>query len=214
MSYPILYSFRRCPYAMRARMAIYASGLTCELREVVLRDKPSQMLDLSPKATVPVLQLSEGRVLEESLDIMRWALSQNDPHGWLAADKRCTDHLIAQNDRQFKIYLDGYKYAARYENVDPLEQRTQAEVILTDLNNRIEQAGFLCGEIPSLADFAIFPFIRQFAFVDMAWFRATSYEALIAWLDYFLRHEVFLNVMDKYPQWHADEENSVLFPQG
>lgn len=212
MSYPVLYSFRRCPYAMRARMALYVSGLTCELREVVLRDKPPEMLSLSSKATVPVLQLSDGRVLEESLDIMRWALSQNDPREWLAVDQDCLDQLIGQNDRQFKTYLDGYKYAARYENVDPLEQRTQAEVILKDLNHRIRQAGFLCGPQPSLADFAIFPFIRQFAFVDMTWFRSTAYEALIKWLDYFLAHEVFLKVMEKYPQWRAEEGNGVLFP--
>lgn len=213
MSYPILYSFRRCPYAMRARMAIYASGLTCELREVVLRDKPSQMLALSPKATVPVLQLTDGRVLEESLDIMRWALSQNDPQGWLVADNSCVDQLITQNDHQFKTYLDGYKYAARYENVDPLDQRTKAEVILTDLNSRIEQNGFLCGKSASLADIAIFPFVRQFAFVDMAWFRTTAYGALISWLDYFLDHVVFVKVMEKYPQWRAEEANSILFPE-
>ena len=212
MSYPILYSFRRCPYAMRARMAFYHAGITCELREVVLREKPAAMLALSPKATVPVLQLPDGTVLEESLEIMRWALDQNDPDGWLDADDLVTQQLIDQNDQEFKDYLDGYKYSARYENVDPLVERGKAERILADLNQRVAQASYLCGDKPSLADYAIFPFIRQFAYVDMDWFKSSPYSHLVSWLEGFLESEIFLGVMKKYKQWSPQDEETVYFP--
>ncbi|NVK19314.1 MAG: glutathione S-transferase [Methylocystaceae bacterium] len=206
MTYPILYSFRRCPYAMRARMALYVSGLRCELREVVLRDKPAQMLVLSPKATVPVLQLLDGRVIEESLEIMHFALDHNDPHGWLSADPVETKMLIDQNDLIFKNHLDGYKYSARYENVDPLKEREKAEKILMQLNSRIDKYGFLCGPQASLVDYAIFPFVRQFAYVDMNWFKNSPYPALVKWLHDFLESDIFLRVMKKYEQWHDGDE--------
>ncbi|MDV7340954.1 glutathione S-transferase [Terasakiella sp. A23] len=206
MTYPILYSFRRCPYAMRARMALYVSGITCELREVVLRDKPAEMLALSPKATVPVLQLPDGTVLEESLDIMRWALVKNDPKGWLKADEDEIAQLIYQNDHVFKIHLDRYKYANRYDDADPLLEREKAEIVLQDLDQRISAHGHLCGYKPSLADYAIFPFIRQFCFADKAWFQSSPYQSLNRWLEGFLEEVVFLNVMPKFQQWHRGDE--------
>jgi len=211
MTDPILYSFRRCPYAMRARLALSVAGVRCELREVVLRDKPAEMLALSPKATVPVLQLPDGTVLEESLDIMRWALGHNDPEGWLVGDMADMQGLIDQNDQEFKFYLDGYKYSARYENVDPMEQRAKAEKILNTLNDRISSNGYLSSSHPSLADYAIFPFIRQFAFVDMNWFKSSPYENLAHWLDGFLESDLFMKVMVKHKQWTPEDE-TVYFP--
>lgn len=211
MTDPILYSFRRCPYAMRARLALSVAGVRCELREVVLRDKPAEMLALSPKATVPVLQLPDGTVLEESLDIMRWALDHNDPEGWLDGDGADMQALIDHNDQEFKTYLDGYKYSARYENVDPMEQRAKAEIILKILNDRIQSNGYLCSSHPTLADYAIFPFIRQFAFVDINWFKSAAYPDLAQWLDGFLESDLFLKVMVKYKQWTCEDE-TVYFP--
>ncbi|WP_135079858.1 glutathione S-transferase [Terasakiella sp. SH-1] len=205
MTDPILYSFRRCPYAMRARMALYASGLSIELREVVLREKPKAMLDISPKGTVPVLQLADGRVIDESRDIMRWALGQHDPEGWLQGDQIVVDNLLDRNDGVFKDYLDGYKYYARYEDVDPLEQRAKAEVILADLNSRLEAAPFLGGQQVNMADYGIFPFIRQFAFVDIHWFRQSPYSALVAWFEQFLENETFKQVMKKHRQWQEGD---------
>ncbi len=205
MTDPILYSFRRCPYAMRARMALYTSGQCVEVREVVLRDKPTQMVALSPKATVPVLQLPDSQVLDESLDIMHWALAQNDPQGWLATKSDETDDLIAYNDQVFKDHLDGYKYAARYENVDPLEQREKGEIFLKRLNACLSAHTYLCADRPTLADYAIFPFIRQFAFVDMNWFQQTPYPVLINWLMTLLESDVFRSVMIKYAQWQEGD---------
>ncbi|NVJ92529.1 MAG: glutathione S-transferase [Methylocystaceae bacterium] len=205
MTDPVLYSFRRCPYAMRARMALFASGCCVEVREVVLRDKPQQMVALSPKATVPVLQLPDGQVLDESLDIMHWALVQNDPQDWLTATSDETDDLIAYNDQVFKDHLDGYKYAARYENVDPLEQRVKGEIFLKRLDACLSTHTYLCADRPTLADYAIFPFIRQFAFVDMDWFQQTPYPLLINWLMMLLESETFKSVMIKYAQWQEGD---------
>ena len=137
---PVLYSFRRCPYAMRARLAIAASGQTCALREVVLRNKPPEMIAVSPKGTVPVIVLPDTEVIEESLEIMRWALDRHDPEGWLVPsdlDRDDIDALIAENDGPFKDALDRYKYPTRYENTDPLDHRTQGEAFLKKLNARL-----------------------------------------------------------------------------
>jgi len=195
---------------MRARMSLFISGVTCELREVVLRDKPAEMLELSPKATVPVLQIDQGSMLEESLEIMHWALSQHDPKGWLCADPTDMTRLIDQNDKLFKGHLDRYKYANRYENADPMAEREQAEKILAQLDQRISHTGYLCGDQASLADYAIFPFIRQFCFVDKDWFQSSAYQALNQWLEFFLNDDLFLSVMKKYKQWQAGDE-VVLF---
>jgi glutathione S-transferase len=202
--YPILYSFRRCPYAMRARMALYVSSQTCELREVVLRDKPVEMIELSPKATVPVMQLESGEVLEQSLDIMLWTLKNNDPAGWFEPEIGTLDEmlvLIEEADGDFKENLDRYKYANRYENVDPIQQRTAAEKFLTLLEERLANSAYLFGNKPALADYAIAPFIRQFANTDRNWFDAAPYPHLQKWLEAFLTTEPFTQVMSKYPAW-------------
>ncbi|MEX0341283.1 MAG: glutathione S-transferase [Erythrobacter sp.] len=200
MAEPILYSFRRCPYAMRARMALSVSGAQYEHREVVLRDKPPQMLEASPKGTVPVLVTEDGEVLEESLDLMRWALARNDPEGWLERDDPA---LVEANDGLFKHHLDRYKYATRYEDVDPEEHRSAAMEILRGLESRLAASAYLCGDERGFADIAIFPFIRQFANADRAWFDAQDLPSLQAWLKRLIKSELFTGVMQKYPQWQA-----------
>ena len=166
MSVPILYSFRRCPYAMRARIVLRQCNIQCELREVVLREKPESMLTASPKGTVPVLILKDGTVIDESLDIMKWALEQHPGFdetrlikGWRAK----TERLIESNDGEFKHHLDRYKYPNRYGDVDSLHHREQAESFLLELTEYLSESEWLMGETPSLCDAAIGPFVRQFA---------------------------------------------------
>ena len=200
MAEPILYSFRRCPYAMRARMALSISGATYEHREVVLRDKPPEMLQVSPKGTVPVLVTSDGLVLEESLDIMRWALGQDDPEGWLMREDPA---LLAANDGPFKQHLDRYKYAARYEHADPAEHGEAAFEHLRVLDEPLSASPFLCGETRGFADIAIFPFVRQFAQADRAWFDAQSLKHLTRWLDELVSSDLFIGIMAKHAPWRA-----------
>jgi glutathione S-transferase len=159
---PVLYSFRRCPYAMRARLALAVSGIRCDLREVRLSAKPEAMLAASPKGTVPVLVLADGTVIDESLDIMRWALVQRDPEGWLDRDDAT---LIAANDGPFKHALDRTKYPERH-GVDAVVHRAQGLVFLREIDARLAGAGQLCGPARGFADAAIMPFIRQFAAID------------------------------------------------
>jgi len=204
-SLPILYSFRRCPYAIRARLALRYSRIKGALREVVRGDKPSEMLAASPKGTVPVLVLEEGRgqpeVIDESLDIMLWALAQNDPDGWLDIDIQAAKQLIDANDDQFKPWLDRYKYPDRYPDLQPDEPREHCEHFLRVVEERLQHSEFLCGSKVSLVDMALYSFIRQFVFVDADWFRSGSYQRLDHWLQVFLADELFGSVMDKYPQW-------------
>ncbi|NKB36855.1 MAG: glutathione S-transferase [Gammaproteobacteria bacterium] len=210
---PILYSFRRCPYAMRARMAIAAANIRCELREVSLSDKPEQMLTLSSKGTVPVLQLEDGRVIDESLDVMQWALKQSDPESWLNGECGDTQTLIAMNDGEFKAYLDRYKYHVRYPEQSQLVYREKAEEFLQLLENKLEvQKGqALLAEKPGLADIAIFPFIRQFSRVDMNWFGDCSYSLTRQWLHNLEATDRFKLIMKKFKKWEAGEE-AVYFP--
>lgn len=205
---PILYSFRRCPYAMRARMAIAVSGAQVELREVILRDKPLQMIEVSPKGTVPVLLLTNGEVLEESLDIMHWALAHNDPEIWL---EQVEDELIAANDGPFKQALDRYKYPHRFDLRDGLEHRDAAMEHLSELDRRLTIAPFLGGGQRGFTDIALFPFVRQFAATDQAWFDAQPLPALQRWLNGLLQSELFADIMTRYLQWKADDE-TVHFP--
>lgn len=197
MHLPLLYSYRRCPYAMRARMAIWAANIQVELREVSLRDKPLHLLEISPKGTVPVLQLSDGQVLEQSLDIMHWALQQQDPQGWLAVDVSTAMALIARNDSEFKRALDRYKYPERYPEHPPLFYRQQAEGFLNTLETTLTQHAYLIGPSASIADVAIFPFIRQFAAVDAAWFAVSPYPAVRAWLTAWVESALFVEIMRK-----------------
>lgn len=203
---PILYSFRRCPYAMRARLALQVAGIDVELREVVLRDKPQAFLDVSPSATVPCL-VTQGEVIDESLDVMLWALKQNDPEGWLAMPDE--GHAwIERADGPFKQALDRTKYETRYPGTDPNAERDKASVFLADLDAQI--AGWMF-ERESLADNAILPFVRQFAFIDKDWFDAQPWPNLQAWLARFLASSRFESMMVKYVQWQEGTP-PVLFP--
>lgn len=210
---PVLYSFRRCPYAMRARLALYASGVAVELREVTLRDKPASMLAASPKGSVPVLVLPDESVIDESWDIMQWALHQRDPEGWLGKDDSCVAAaipLIDENDTTFKNSLDRYKYADRYPEHPQSHYRSQAEAFLSKLESRLRAAPFLLGDDFSIADAAVFPFIRQFAEVDKIWFAQAPYGSLQRWLKDFLDSGHFAAVMKKHPVWHPGDPPVIM----
>lgn len=214
--FPVLYSFRRCPYAMRARMAISYSGIKVELREVVLREMPPSLLACSLKGTVPVLALPDGRVIDESRDIIAWALAESDPERWLPdgreGGREDIDRLIDENDHSFKQHLDHYKYAERYPKHLASTYRAEGEGFLQQLEQRLGRQAWLASERMSVADIAIFPFIRQFAHVDRLWFERTPYPRLHDWLNYFLDSALFLEVMKKYPQWQ-DGDDMTLFPE-
>jgi len=214
MPHPILYSFRRCPYAMRARMALFASGTVCELREIVLRAKPQELLAASAKGTVPVLVLPDGTVIEESLDIMLWALERNDPEHWLAPEHESRIAMlqfIAQCDGDFKRHLDRYKYPNRYDNVDPLEHRAAGADYLLALESRLANHPCLFGSRPALADIATFPFVRQFAQTDQAWFDAQPWPHLLRWLSTLLDSALFSSVMHKFDPWEP-ASTGLAFP--
>lgn len=213
MSLPILYSFRRCPYAMRARLAIYYSQTVVELREVVLKNKPTQMIQASSKATVPVLVLAtdadqESEIIDESIEIVYWALAQHDPEQWLLSSEsgQTAKILIAENDDLFKASLDKYKYFDRFPEFDQAHYRAQGEMFLAKLEQRLSQHHYLFADQPCVADIAIMPFVRQFAYVDIDWFKTAGYPKLLAWLNVWLESEMFKNIMHKYPAWHEHAE--------
>ncbi len=201
MALPILYSYRRCPYAMRARMALSYAGIRVEIREIALKDKPAHMLQVSPKGTVPVLVLADGKVIDQSLDIMVWALQQNDADGWLAADAVRSQQLIAENDGAFKQNLDRYKYAIRFPEQPAEYYRSAGEQFLAKLELQLQSGDFLFGNSVTLADIAIFPFIRQFAAVDPSWFETTDYIKLKYWLQRLVTSALFEQVMAKQPTY-------------
>jgi len=198
---PALYTFRRCPYAIRARLAIKVSGIRVEEIEVKLSDKPAALIAISPKATVPVLHFADGTVIEESLDIMRWALALHDPDSWLAGrakDNEDTDTLINTNDTNFKQALDCYKYPDRFpEHTQQHYRDVDAAVFLGALETRLSETRFLFGNNITLADAAIFPFVRQYAAVDIDWFNASAYVALRGWHDAWQASALFQSVMRK-----------------
>ncbi len=196
MSEALLYSFRRCPYAMRARLALRYSGVPVRIVEVSLKAKPAEMLALSPKGTVPVLNV-DGQVIEESLEIMQWALAQNDPDNWLLQGDPAVFALIAENDQDFKYHLNRYKYAERYPEHSMEQYRAEGEVFLQKLEDLLADRAYLLADHPSLADMALAPFVRQFAHVDRAWFAASPYTQLQAWLQRFLESPLFISVMAK-----------------
>ena len=216
----MLYTFRRCPYAMRARLAILASGLHCELREVGLQRKPAQLLAASPKATVPVLVLPSGEVIEQSLEIMHWALTQHDPHSWLTPQTETVGAVLAliwENDETFKPHLDRYKYPNRYRLEHAGTDQTFAQIHrdwasawLFMLECRLSRFLWLFGPSSCLADIAIGPFIRQFARTDMAWFDSQPWPHLKAWL---IRWEAvcgFELMMKKYLPWRSGQAKVLL----
>ncbi len=206
---PILYSFRRCPYAMRARLAIASAGQHVELREILLRDKAPEFLSTSPSATVPCLQDGET-VIDESLDVMKWALGKSDPEGWLDMPEAGHD-LIAEADGPFKQALDRTKYATRYPEEDPEAHRAQAHDFLHRLNAQLTQP-FLYGGTPKLADMAILPFVRQFAFNDKARFDGENWPNLSRWLEAFLVSDRFQSIMSKYAKWETGDA-PIYFPE-
>ena len=205
---PILYSFRRCPYAMRARLAIRYAQQTVVLREIVLKDKPPQMVAISPKATVPVLQLPDGRVIDQSIDIAYWALENNDPFSLLpkASVKSFCDALIHECDFEFKPWLDKYKYADRHPEQSAEYYRNNGERFLKNLASILQEQPFLLGATPTLADIAIMPFIRQFSMVDLQWFKSCQYPRVRDWLNDWLESDSFRSIMSKYEKWHETQE--------
>lgn len=206
MTLPILYTFRRCPYAMRARLALHKTGIRYELREVELKAKPAEMLVLSRKGTVPVLSLMDGSVIDESLDVMLWALRQHDPDGWLDIDMDAGKTLIDRNDTDFKYWLDRYKYHVRYPEYSELDYREKAERfigVLEQLLTGHNGAGLLADKW-TLADAAIFPFVRQFACVDRPWFDASGHERVARWLRRWEQSDLFKSIMHKHKPWQAD----------
>lgn len=204
---PILYTFRRCPYAMRARMGLAYAGIEFQIREVVLKDKPKEMLDDSPKATVPVLLRSGLPVLEESLEILKWSLSENDPDGWMdhpAERLLMMQKLVEENDNIFKEHLDHYKYSDRFPEHTREVYRQAGETFLQKLEVLLLDTPFLFGNRISYADVAVFPFIRQFSNVEPSWFTSAPYPHLRKWLASFLNSDLFQSVMKKYPTWKVD----------
>ena len=200
---PILYSFRRCPYAMRARMAIHISDQRCELREVLLRDKPPSMLQYSAKGTVPVLILQDGKVIDESLDVIDWALNLNDPDDWQRSkDKEKTKELIKINDGEFKYHLDRYKYSKRYDNEDPEFHRKKCLKFIESVNNELNNSKYIFDDNISYADIVLLPFIRQFRIADIEWFDSLPYDNLKKWLSSFLDSSLLNSIMKKLSLIH------------
>jgi len=215
----ILYSFRRCPYAMRARMALVSSDVECELREVVLRDKPQDMLTASPKGTVPVMLLPDGKILEESFDIMIWALQRHDPRDLLnpqTGTRVEMETLITDMDGDFKSHLDKYKYASRHNDdqpgLSPEQHRDAAMSILMGLNKMLEKSPYLFGDNLALADIAIAPFVRQFCNVDADWFNKQPAPHLQKWLAKILASDLFIAITLKYPRWTGEDAPVYLCP--
>jgi len=210
---PVLYSFRRCPYAMRARLALVASDVPCELREVVLRDKPAEMLAASPKGTVPVLVMADGTVLEQSLDVMLWALRRHDPQHWLQPEVGTLEDmlaLVAACDNGFKPQLDRYKYPGRFTEAEDSARERGAQ-FLRELEARLSVSTHLAGAHATLADAALMPFVRQFAMVDPAWFDAQPWPRLHAWLSAWTASDLFARAMPKYAPWKPGEAG-IAFP--
>ena len=197
---------------MRARMAIAISGQKVEFREVILRDKPPSMIELSPKGTVPVLFLSSGQVIDESLDVIDWALNQNDPDNWLrSSQSEKTLELIHKNDNEFKHHLDRYIYSKRYENEDPLIHREKCLIFINELEKQLNSSQFLFDDKISALDISILPFIRQFRIADMNWFDSLQKPNIQDWLMKFLESKLFKSIMKKYDQWEEGDKK-IFFP--
>ena len=210
MSLPVLYSFRRCPYAIRARMAVTVAETTVELREVVLRDKPAEMVAVSAKGTVPVLVLPDGTVIDESLDIMYWALRQRDPNRWLHQHADASP-LLSRCEDEFKHWLDRYKYADRHPEQTKDFYRGQALLFIDELEKALAETPYLLGDEAGIADVGVFPFIRQFAGVDPDWWADAPYPATRGWLESWLTSPLFTGAMKKYPPW-ASGTTGPAFP--
>jgi glutathione S-transferase len=207
---PLLYSFRRCPFAIRARLALLASGTDCIVREVKLSAKPDALRAASPKATVPVLVLADGTVIDQSIDIMRWALARHDPAGWLARDDR---QVIEANDGPFKHHLDRAKYPERHGS-DPAAHRLACIDMLRPLDDRLGRSAYLCGATMGLADAAVLPFVRQFASIDRDWFDAQPVRHVRRWLDAFLASTLFETAMVRLVPWKPGDPDTYFPARG
>jgi len=212
MTLPILYSFRRCPYAMRARMALILTSKQCELREILLKDKPDQMLKISSKGTVPVLQFS-NKVLDESLDIISWAMESHAPnvHIYSEVERLLSLELVELFDSKFKYHLDRYKYSSRYD-VDPEKHQQECKAILENLEAKIDPDPWIFGKQVSLLDISILPFIRQCKIANPDWFFAQKFTKVIALLNYFENSDLFAQAMQKYELWDPLKNNGNIFP--
>ena len=197
---------------MRARMAILLSGQKVRLRELILRDKPAEMLEASPKGTVPVLVLASGKVIDESLAVMEWAAQLAPSKIDLPTEE--SRALIARNDGQFKHDLDRYKYPSRYEDVDPMAHRQSGGEFLSALNTQLEGQAELSGAKPGFADFAIFPFVRQFRIADPEWFDAQPWPALHPWLERHMTSDLFAAAMKKFSLWNETGEEHIFGGDG
>ena len=211
---PVLYSLRNCPYAIRARIAIFKAKQTVMLRDIVLSNKPNEMLAVSPKATVPVLVLANGTVVEESLEVMLWALNETDPDDLLQSQNEhelsVMLNLIKSFDHDFKVCLEQYKCAKRYRESNIIECRVECEQFIQMLENRLNSHDFLMSNTESLADIALLPFIRQFARIERQWYLQSPYPKVRQWLNNYLQSPMFTKVMAKYPLW-LDDHEVVLF---
>ena len=215
-SYPILWSFRRCPYAMRARATILNCGIKVEMREIMLKDKPDEFIAASPKATVPVLVLPSGKVIDESQDVMFWALDESgDPHNWLAGyseDRKLWSAYLDELQGPFKAALDRYKYSTRFADTDDeaagikQQNRQKGSDFLEKINNMLADTGFLADSQFGLVDAASLPFVRQFRIADPDWFDAQDWPHLHHWLQSFLVSELFRTIMEKFPVWQRGDE--------
>ena len=212
--YPTLYSFRRCPYAMRARLAIRLCKIECIIREISLKAKNIEFLKVSPKGTVPVLVLPNGKVLEESLDIINWSLEQNDPNNLKVNDevtKKINDKYIQLFDKDFKFHLDRYKYSSRYNISNSEIHRNKARNILTEINSMLEGKDYIGGQCMSLLDISILPFVRQYRTADINWFdNHLGLRNINNWVNIFLNTEILASIMTKYKVWEK-EDPPILF---
>jgi glutathione S-transferase len=209
---PILYSFRRCPYAMRARMALILASKECELREILLKNKPDEMLQISSKGTVPILQFTD-KVLDESLDIISWAMESPAPevHIYSEAEELLSLELVQLFDSKFKYHLDRYKYSSRY-GVDPKDHQLECRAILEDLDTKIHPNPWIFGKSVSLLDISILPFIRQCKIANPDWFFAQNFHKVINLLNYFENGDLFTQTMQKYDLWDPVKNNGNIFP--
>ena len=209
---PILYSFRRCPYAMRARMALILASKECELREILLKNKPDEMLEISSKGTVPVMQFAD-KVLDESLDIISWAMESpvSNVYIYTGTEELLSEELIKLFDSKFKYHLDRYKYSSRY-GADPKNHQDECKIILNDLEDKINPKPWIFGKEVSLLDISILPFIRQCKIANPDWFFAQSFIKVIDLLNYFENSDLFTQAMLKYDLWDPNKNNGKIFP--
>ena len=214
MKLPILYSLQHCPYAMRARLGLLMAQQQVMLRAITMKNKPEEMLTQSPKGTVPVLILPDDTVIDESLEIMIWALQQNDPDDLLHKDHpedlRAALELIHFNDKQFKPQLEIYKKAKRFRLENVIEERQKCEVFIADLEQRLTTNGFFIGQKPGLIDYALLPFVRQFSRVNRAWFIQAPYPKLREWLEHHMHSRLYGQAMAKFPFWLDAHEDCIF----